>query len=243
MNIVSFFHLINRVQLLYRLLKVVLQGGEEVSVSGSEHIKRWTCVVSKKLNKQCTCHWHKGPTCKLPGYLDSDSRELWGQRCPSWPSSQPAPSRPHRPAFSSSSYCSRRPRSWPHWCLHSPPASWKDWDTHRSSTWRSLMVRLNLHFCQEFLNTCSKPPLFPKCASQTWQTRDHWAGFPLATDTPCSASPPRTWSGRCPGSGGWIGIWGDFVQSRMNSMSEVRALDKSAVDAIFSPVCQSWTSH
>ena len=40
MNIILFFHLIDGVQLLYGLLKVVLQGGEEVSVSGSEHIKR-----------------------------------------------------------------------------------------------------------------------------------------------------------------------------------------------------------
>ena len=40
MNIILLFHLINGIQLLYGLLKVVLQGGEEVSVSGSEHIKR-----------------------------------------------------------------------------------------------------------------------------------------------------------------------------------------------------------
>lgn len=41
MNIILLFHLINGVQLLYRLLKIVLQGGEEVSVSGSEHVKRY----------------------------------------------------------------------------------------------------------------------------------------------------------------------------------------------------------
>ena len=51
MNIILFFHLVNGVQLLYRLLKVVLQGGEEVSVSGSEHSKRWIQAVSKKQNK------------------------------------------------------------------------------------------------------------------------------------------------------------------------------------------------
>ena len=51
MNIILFFHLVNGVQLLYGLLKVVLQGGEEVSVSGSEHIKRWIQAVTKKQNK------------------------------------------------------------------------------------------------------------------------------------------------------------------------------------------------
>ena len=45
MNIIIFFHLINGVQLLYGLLKVVLQAGQEVSLLGPAGLQVVRVVV------------------------------------------------------------------------------------------------------------------------------------------------------------------------------------------------------
>ena len=55
-------------------------------------------------------------------------------------------------------------------------------------------------------NTCSMPPPFPKCVSQLWQIRHHWAESPLTDDTLYSASLPHTSSEMCPGSGSKIKV-------------------------------------
>ena len=123
---------IGRVELLYRLLKVVLQRRKEVSVFCPEEKP---CPLLSR-NQFILVRWKL--TGKPPSCQGFDSKERWDQHCPGSPSSPPAPSKPHLPTSSSSSCYFPPPRSWPSCSPHSPPSSWKGWDTHHSSTCKEL---------------------------------------------------------------------------------------------------------